>query len=539
VSRLHLIDCENENAILAAPRDADYVVLSYVWGADSSLEFPEENGLPKRLPEEVPQTIRDAIEVTKKLGLRYLWVDKYCINQHDRHVKSQQIHQMELIYRNAELCIVAADGVDENHGLPGISLPRLAVMKNPVLRPGRHRRTSATQPALLLRNAVGGRIHTKSDVFDVQDLIRASHWATRAWTYQEGLLSRRCLVFTAEQMYFECAEGTFVCESAPQSGSGLSLDRKFAIPTGALFGICKKLSHTTVDGIIVSILGHIAEYSQRTLRNEQHVLNAMGGIFKHYQSLLPGIFHLSGLPFLVPAKTDPWPYLANDKDISSFVKAALSYSLTWAHVDMGWEEDRRPESRPEFPSWSWSGWVGAVDYSWDGGVKFVNYKGFADNFVVEIRGMTAPFQRLFLCNSYKAMTIFERRNFVPRVLYLDSIVVPSSLVGDLKYLRQTFLWTVCGFNANMYYSARADAPHEVTKLLQDGHLSLVLLGGDGNCSNGSKEHTLMLVLGQKEKRAAEFVRCGIMSVECRLDVFLERLEEHGVNCYRKTTFRVV
>lgn len=31
-------------------------------------------------------------------------------------------------------------------------------------------------------------------------------WASRGWTFQESLLSRRCLVFTEERVYFECGQ---------------------------------------------------------------------------------------------------------------------------------------------------------------------------------------------------------------------------------------------------------------------------------------------------------------------------------------------
>lgn len=36
-----------------------------------------------------------------KLGMRYLWVDKYCINQANNVGKMEHIRNMDKIYRNA------------------------------------------------------------------------------------------------------------------------------------------------------------------------------------------------------------------------------------------------------------------------------------------------------------------------------------------------------------------------------------------------------------------------------------------------------
>ncbi|KAK0724499.1 hypothetical protein B0H67DRAFT_107151 [Lasiosphaeris hirsuta] len=40
---------------------------------------------------------------------------------------------------------------------------------------------------------------------DPHKSIRGSRWSTRGWTFQEAVLSRRRLVFTAELVYFECS----------------------------------------------------------------------------------------------------------------------------------------------------------------------------------------------------------------------------------------------------------------------------------------------------------------------------------------------
>jgi hypothetical protein len=42
--------------------------------------------------------------------------------------------------------------------------------------------------------------------------IQSSAWITRGWTYQEAVLSRRCLFFTDEQVYFVCKQMT-CCEA--------------------------------------------------------------------------------------------------------------------------------------------------------------------------------------------------------------------------------------------------------------------------------------------------------------------------------------
>ena len=43
-----------------------------------------------------------------------------------------------------------------------------------------------------------------SGLEDPRITIKNSEWATRAWTYQEGVLSNRRLVFTEQQMHWEC-----------------------------------------------------------------------------------------------------------------------------------------------------------------------------------------------------------------------------------------------------------------------------------------------------------------------------------------------
>ncbi|KAH9207825.1 heterokaryon incompatibility protein-domain-containing protein, partial [Leptodontidium sp. 2 PMI_412] len=184
------IDCDS-GKVVSPPSSCTYAALSYVWGAKSSTEqvdhdtticTTETNQSYLTLDERAPRIVQDAIIVTKELGLKYLWIDKYCINQKDQNVKSEQIGKMDLIYSSAEFTIVAAAGSDENHGLPGVNTHIRKALYGGDLG-GLRRVTSQTQ---LYRS------------------IKESKWWTRGWTYQEAMLSRRRIVFTETELYFEC-----------------------------------------------------------------------------------------------------------------------------------------------------------------------------------------------------------------------------------------------------------------------------------------------------------------------------------------------
>jgi hypothetical protein len=115
-----LIECEARSIVTGA-HGQPYVALSYVWGRTSDAESDHGTNLTSLLP----NTIEDAITATQKLGFRYIWIDRYCINQSDKEEKTAQIQQMDLIYGSASCTIVAASSGDPSTGLPGVSsVPR-------------------------------------------------------------------------------------------------------------------------------------------------------------------------------------------------------------------------------------------------------------------------------------------------------------------------------------------------------------------------------------------------------------------------------
>jgi len=124
IEELNVIDCQTRR-IIPAPTHCDYVALSYVWGTPQKTSPPGGDFLPYLLD----ATIEDALLVTQRLGFKYIWIDRYCIFQEEKDAESKkiQIKNMHLVYRNAQLTIIAAAGDDVTFGLPGVSgKPRIA-----------------------------------------------------------------------------------------------------------------------------------------------------------------------------------------------------------------------------------------------------------------------------------------------------------------------------------------------------------------------------------------------------------------------------
>lgn len=61
-----------------------YSTLSHCWGSEPFLQLTEQNfdTFMERIPfSQLPQTFKDAIQITRELDISYLWIDSLCIKQ--------------------------------------------------------------------------------------------------------------------------------------------------------------------------------------------------------------------------------------------------------------------------------------------------------------------------------------------------------------------------------------------------------------------------------------------------------------------------
>jgi hypothetical protein len=106
-----VIDCKQG---ILCNNGQPYVCLSYVWGSGSlGVEVPGEN-----LSYALPQTISDAMTVTLALGLRYLWVDRYCVDQSNAEEKHNLIKNMNTIRKFDSAKVVSLHWSRSVIGLP-------------------------------------------------------------------------------------------------------------------------------------------------------------------------------------------------------------------------------------------------------------------------------------------------------------------------------------------------------------------------------------------------------------------------------------
>jgi hypothetical protein len=65
-----------------------YVTLSHCWGRSQFIQLNRSTSsvLRSGIPvDDLPKTFRDAVVITRRLGIRYIWIDSMCIQQVRKH----------------------------------------------------------------------------------------------------------------------------------------------------------------------------------------------------------------------------------------------------------------------------------------------------------------------------------------------------------------------------------------------------------------------------------------------------------------------
>lgn len=304
-----------------------YIALSHVWGKTATLTTTIET-LKERMQcillSEMPKSFRDAVIVTRRLGIQYLWIDSLCILQDSATDWENEAVKMDEVYKNSVLTISASSATNSHVGF--------LVARNPLEQ----------LTCNLQHLAPNGGNAERIQVVWPAPVIGNNHINTRGWTLQELILSPRVLHYTISRDWIN-GQMVWQCQTHTEAENG-SLNSIF----GVLSQKIKQVLKTMAEGsrsitAIYKCWYYIArQYSHRRLSHASDKLPALSGLAAEFHNHT-GDSYLAGL----------W-------------KGDLAGGLLWAASTM---EKLQKTTEYRAPSWSWASVEGEIYYegilAWD------------------------------------------------------------------------------------------------------------------------------------------------------------------------------
>ncbi|KAK8050920.1 hypothetical protein PG993_002305 [Apiospora rasikravindrae] len=316
-----LIDTQTD-CLVPGDGISDFVTLSYVWGAATSLcteqanleELQQPGALTKSL---ISPVIRHAMGLVHALDERYLWADALCVIQDGGEQTTHQLLMMAKIYASAIFTIVVTDG-DASTGIPGIAGISPSRELNQVVFPF----------------ASHGKLSIKDVGFiDSQLMERPLRYYTRAWTYQEHSLSQRLLVIGKGQFHWVCSSAAFREDSVSESPDLHRIHRFRSPEIMSGYPDLRELGNM------------ICDYNGRDHSFPEDALAGVTGILELFSRTFDGGF-LYGLPVMCFPAALMWTSTAPEKALRRLKSGKDHCILQGSHL----------------PSWSWLGWKDGYVY---------------------------------------------------------------------------------------------------------------------------------------------------------------------------------
>jgi hypothetical protein len=252
--------------------------------------------------------------IVEGIGEKYLWVDSLCIVHDDEDLLQDAIRRMGDYYQNSILTIAVVSTLAACEQIPGIA--------------------PESRKILPYVEVCGMQIFAFPVPLHLE--LKGSKYESRAWTYQERLLSTRTLYITNNMAYYKCLQ------------HGRSELDGFTVLAGHLnpLQISTSIPEIQHDGLDTPqkpsqweiYLELVRQYSQKELSYPSDELAAFEGIMRRLSSTWNTKF-LAGLPI-----------------------SALLTTLHWVpscKLDVAHETSER---RAGFPSWSWASRAGPVEW---------------------------------------------------------------------------------------------------------------------------------------------------------------------------------
>ena len=173
--------------------------------------------------------------------------------------------------------------------------------------------------------------------------IAKSIYSTRGWTFQERLLSGRCLFFLSDQMYFQCKTELW-CEE-PQILQSPFMHLSADAYAKATLNSLTQLSEWADDigrhawsPVFEFYAQFVSEYSNKRFSYPADVLRAMTGILSSLEAH-SGWRYIYGIP-----------------------EPLIELCLLWTSYKTPIRRHSPQEDEHTIPTWAWAGWIGRVNF---------------------------------------------------------------------------------------------------------------------------------------------------------------------------------
>ena len=327
-------------------RDEKYVTLSYKWGENIKYTTSKQNieshytAIPM---DKLPKTFQQAINITFKLGFRWLWIDALCILQDCAVEKHHEIVKMAEVFRCSTLTLFAECADNANAGLSSI--------RNPLwVRPCEVtiKATFDEHELVSQMHAIGGSQHYQN---------QAAPLLRRGWVLQEEVLATRRLNFSERMISWQC-----VCDEStepnPRCRTKVECPKTdeewLAIMRVSSFGLLRHWMRVRnlsplrdTEYQFYAWYRLVEKYSERTLTYQSDVLSALAGLAKELAST-QNIGYTNGLWKNDLARGLLWS-IGTDPRANRWPRPPVNKSLQ--------------DNNSKAPSWSWiSQWGKEIKY---------------------------------------------------------------------------------------------------------------------------------------------------------------------------------
>lgn len=328
---------EQEKNILCS---SGFAILSYCWGRNQSFTLARDRSVEMRdgfETQRVPATVRDAVRTTKELGLGYLWVDALCIYQDSEDDKAAEISRMATYYKSATVTICASAAASCDQGFL-------------------HRREElpyAVGPIRLALKFEDGR--PCGHIYLADDSLQPTEaTATRGWTMQESLLSRRLLIYAQRQVYWNCIAASSGCRGLYDEMTGMQNTSRTVVRDVHPIAVTQRLPIGNMwEKLLIS-------YTARHISVAEDKLVAISALVEHLMAVSR-------------ERGETFAYMAGILVGTEDNRSCLNHLLWYTH-------DPAISLRPRLyraPSWTWAAVDGPIHPMLMQGAMFDLYDTFA------------------------------------------------------------------------------------------------------------------------------------------------------------------